>query len=68
MGSNLDALLLAGFDEKLGQARREAQRIHRTLVEGVGVQVGPYTRFSPVVEPFGTSACFYIVKWYQIEL
>ena len=46
-------------------------RLAKLLVEAcekAGVQVGPSTKFSPVVEPFGTSASFYIVKLYRIEL
>ena len=42
-------------------------RLAKLLVEAcekAGVQV----RLSPVVEPFGTSTCFYIVKLYRIEL
>ena len=42
--------------------------IEATNVGAIPLKVAPYTKFFPVAEPFGTSACFYIVKWYQIEL
>mmetsp|Transcript_26176 Transcript_26176/g.62473 ORF Transcript_26176/g.62473 Transcript_26176/m.62473 type:complete len:296 (+) Transcript_26176:405-1292(+) len=37
----LDALLLAGLHEELGEARWEAKRVHRALVEGAHVGAPP---------------------------